>query len=339
MNDEISRLEKEVDQFITSSEEGLDKFKQKFLSRKGTVADLFSRISLYAVEERKILGHSLNNLKNLAQNKYDELTSSINSNIINSTNNEVEDDFTIPPKISIGSMHPITIVMHRMHDILSNIGFSLIEGPEIEDEWHNFTALNIPPDHPARDMQDTFYVTNGALRSQTSSAQIRAMERQKPPIRIMSYGKCYRNETISARSHCFFNQLEVLYLNTDVNFVDLKTTLLHFVQNLFGRDTKIRFRPSYFPFTEPSAEADISCTICKGNGCKICKNSGWLEMGGCGMVDPQVLMNCNIDPNLYSGFAWGFGIERIAMLIYQIDDIRLFTENNVGFLKQFASAY
>lgn len=338
MNDEISKLENEISHFVTDSVEELEKFKQKFLSRKGIIADLFSQMSAHAVEERKSLGVLLNSLKIIAQEKHAQLNQILNSGTIHSTNDELENDFTIPPKISIGSMHPITIVMDRMHNILSSIGFSLIDGPEIEDEWHNFTALNIPPDHPARDMQDTFYVTNGALRSQTSSAQIRVMEQQKPPIRIMSYGKCYRNETISARSHCFFNQLEVLYLNTDVSFVDLKTTFLHFVQNLFGKDTKIRFRPSYFPFTEPSAEADISCTICKGNGCKICKNSGWLEMGGCGMVDPQVLINCNIDPNLYSGFAWGFGIERIAMLMYQIDDIRLFTENNVGFLRQFASA-
>jgi phenylalanyl-tRNA synthetase alpha chain len=339
MNDEISKLEKEINDFITDTVEELDKFKHKFLSRKGVIANLFSQMSAYALEERKVLGGLLNNLKVLAHQKYDQINQSLNSSIINQDNSELDSDFTIPPKTSVGSMHPITIVMDKMHSILSKIGFSLIEGPEIEDEWHNFTALNIPPDHPARDMQDTFYVQNGALRSQTSSAQIRVMGNRKPPIRVMSYGKCYRNETISARSHCFFNQLEVLYINKDVSFLDLKTTFLHFVQNLFGRGTKIRLRPSYFPFTEPSAEADISCTICKGSGCKICKNSGWLEMGGCGMVDPQVLINCNIDPNIYSGFAWGFGIERVAMLIYQIDDIRLFTENNTLFLRQFAKAY
>lgn len=338
MTNEIKNLTEQIELYQISSAEELEIFKEKFLSRKGTIAELFSKLGKASPENRKKFGAQLNILKDFANKKFASFEEKfLNKSKIKNIYKK-EDDLTIPAPKSIGSMHPISIVIERVKNILINMGFAIVEGPEIEDEWHNFTALNVPEDHPARDMQDTFYVSKGALRSQTSSVEIRAMEKQEPPIRIVSIGKVYRKEAISARSHCFFNQMEALYINKDVSFADLKTTLLHFVKNIFGIDTKVRFRPSYFPFTEPSAEIDISCTLCKGNGCKICKHSGWVEIGGCGMTDPQVLINCKIDPNIYSGFAWGMGIERISMLLYQIDDIRLFTENDIRFLQQFVSA-
>jgi len=241
----------------------------------------------------------------------------------------------------LGAQHPITIVKNEITKIFEDIGFSISEGREIEDDWHNFTALNTPEDHPARDMQDTFYIQTNpeiVLRTQTSSVQVHLMEDNKPPIRTISPGRVYRNETVSARSHCQFHQIEGLYIDTHVSFADLKQTLLYFAQRYFGADTKIRMRPSFFPFTEPSAEVDISCTLCKGAGCNVCKYSGWLEILGCGMVDPQVLTNCKIDAGKYTGFAFGMGIERIAMLKYKVTDIRLFFENDVRFLKQFKSA-
>jgi phenylalanyl-tRNA synthetase alpha chain len=241
----------------------------------------------------------------------------------------------------VGSQHPISIIKQQIISIFSKIGFTVSEGREIEDDWHNFTALNTPENHPARDMQDTFYVSINpemVLRTQTSSVQVHIMEKQKPPIRTLSPGRVYRNEAISARAHCQFHQVEGLYIDTKVSFADLKQTLLYFAQEMFGTDTAIRLRPSYFPFTEPSAEMDISCTICKGAGCNVCKYSGWVEILGCGMVDPQVLENCGIDSNKFKGFAFGMGIERIAMLKYQVKDLRLFFENDVRFLKQFTSA-
>ena len=241
----------------------------------------------------------------------------------------------------LGSLHPINIVKKEITKIFEDIGFTLSEGREMEDDWHNFTALNTPEDHPARDMQDTFYIQTNpeiVLRTQTSSVQVHLMENNKPPIRTISPGRVYRNETVSARSHCQFHQIEGLYIDANVSFADLKQTILNFAQRFFGAETKIRLRPSFFPFTEPSAEVDISCTICKGAGCNICKYSGWLEILGCGMVDPQVLTNCGIDATKHTGFAFGMGIERIAMLKYKITDIRLFFENDVRFLKQFQSA-
>lgn len=339
MLEKINLFEKEIVATQPTSLQELESFSQKFLSRKSVIANLFPSIGKQSAEERKFLGEKLNHLKILAQEVYANHAAALQSESAekNVAYNAPLEDYTALPKISIGSKHPITTVSDRVCDILCKMGFALIDGPEIEDDWHNFTALNIPADHPARDMQDTFYVKGGfALRSQTSSAQIRAMETQTPPIRIVSCGRVYRNEAISARAHCFFNQIEALYVDEGVSFVDLKTALLHFLKQLFGADIKLRLRPSYFPFTEPSVEVDISCTICRGCGCKICKNSGWLEIGGAGMVDPQVLINCKIDPEVYSGFAWGMGIERIAMLLYQIDDLRLFTENDTAFLRQFS---
>ncbi|MBP9220521.1 MAG: phenylalanine--tRNA ligase subunit alpha, partial [Chitinophagales bacterium] len=237
-----------------------------------------------------------------------------------------------------GSRHPLTIIREELVNIFTRIGYSVVEGPEIEDDWHNFTALGMPEDHPARDMQDTFYVqTNPAilLRTHTSNVQIRVMEEQKPPIRIVALGRTYRNETISARAHCTFHQIELLYIDEGVTFADMKQTLLYLAQELYGADTKIRLRPSYFPFTEPSAEMDVSCFVCGGKGCAICKQTGWVEIGGCGMVDPVVLENCKIDSEKYTGFAFGFGLERMAILKYRINDIRLFSENDLRFLKQF----
>jgi phenylalanyl-tRNA synthetase alpha chain len=240
----------------------------------------------------------------------------------------------------LGSLHPLSITRKRILEIFERIGFNVSYGPEIEDDWHNFTALNFPENHPAREMQDTFFIEKDpdiALRTHTSSVQVRVMEKQKPPIRTLSPGRVFRNEAISVRAHCIFHQVEGLYVDKNVSFADLKQTMLYFSKEFFGKDTKIRLRPSYFPFTEPSAELDISCFICNQKGCKICKHTGWVEIGGCGMVDPNVLKNCNIDPEEYTGFAFGMGIERITMLKYQINDIRLFTENDVRFLRQFKS--
>jgi phenylalanyl-tRNA synthetase alpha chain len=248
-------------------------------------------------------------------------------------------DFTLPvPPDAVGSRHPLTIVRERMLQIFERMGFNISEGPEIEDDWHNFTALNFPLNHPAREMQDTFFVEKNpdvVLRTHTSSVQIRVMEKQKPPIRTISPGRVYRNEAISARAHCMFHQIEGLYVDKNVSFADLKQTLFHFVRELFGIEMEVRFRPSFFPFTEPSAEIDISCLICKGKGCNVCKHSGWVEIGGAGMLDPDVLKNCKIDAEEYSGFAFGMGIERIAMLKYQVRDLRLYTENDIRFLNQF----
>jgi phenylalanyl-tRNA synthetase alpha chain len=250
-------------------------------------------------------------------------------------------DLTLPPiSDTIGSLHPLSITKKRIIEIFERIGFNVSYGPEIEDDWHNFTALNFPENHPAREMQDTFFIEKNpdiALRTHTSSVQVRVMEKEKPPIRTLSPGRVFRNEAISVRAHCMFHQVEGLYVDKNVSFADLKQTMLYFAKEFFGKDTKIRLRPSFFPFTEPSAELDISCFICGQKGCKICKNSGWVEIGGCGMVDPNVLSKCNIDPEVYTGFAFGMGIERITMLKYQINDIRLFTENDVRFLKQFKS--
>ena len=276
-----------------------------------------------------------------------ELKDEINNKIINlqKKNKPIKKDLSVNGDLSkpgfpykLGSLHPLTIVENKILDIFSKIGFIISEGPEIEDDWHNFTALNFPEEHPARDMQDTFFINQDiALRTHTSSVQVRVMEKNQPPIRTISPGRVYRNEAISARAHCFFHQVEGLYIDKDVSFADMKQTLMYFTKAMFGNETKIRLRPSYFPFTEPSAEVDVSCTICKGKGCNVCKYSGWLEIMGCGMVDPNVLENCKIDPNLYSGYAFGMGVERIAQLIYEVNDLRLYSENDLRFLKQFSS--
>jgi phenylalanyl-tRNA synthetase alpha chain len=290
-------------------------------------------------EHKREMGKGLNELNLFAENKYEELKASGGKE---SAGSENDIDLTLPGNsLPTGSRHPISIVRNKIVSIFHRLGFAVAEGPEIEDDWHNFTALNLPENHPARDMQDTFYVSQNPawmLRTHTSSVQVREMEKGNLPIRIICPGRVFRNETISARAHCFFHQVEGLYIAGDVSFADLKQTLYFFVQEMFGKDIKVRFRPSYFPFTEPSAEMDISCLICGGEGCSVCKHTGWVEILGCGMVHPNVLENCGIDSKKYSGFAFGMGIERITMLKYQIKDLRIFSENDVRFLNQFASA-
>ena len=279
----------------------------------------------------------LNEVKNFVEGKFEELKNGLQ----NATSNSSNMDVSLPgPNLPIGTRHPISIIQNKIISIFNSLGFSIAEGPEIEDDWHNFNALNLPEDHPARDMQDTFYLNESPvwlLRTHTSSVQIREMQKGQLPLRIICPGRVYRNETISARAHCFFNQVEGLYIAENVSFADLKQTLYYFVKKMFGEDIQIRFRPSYFPFTEPSAEMDISCLICNGSGCNVCKKTGWVEILGCGMVHPNVLTNCGLDSEKYTGFAFGMGIERIAMLSYQVNDLRLFSENDQRFLQQFAS--
>ena len=334
---EVAQLAQEVAAFELADQEQLERFRNLYTGRKGRIADLFDGIKNIPPEQRKAYGQELNALKEQALHKFkakqEELAAADTALLA------PDFDFTLPViPLTLGTRHPLTLVRAEIIRIFERIGFNLSEGPEIEDDWHNFSALNFPENHPARDMQDTFFVGEGAamlLRTHTSSVQVRVMENQKPPIRTLSPGRVYRNEAISARAHCIFHQVEGLFIDANVSFADLKQTLYYFVQEMFGADTKIRFRPSFFPFTEPSAEIDISCLICKGVGCNICKQTGWVEIGGSGMVDPAVLQNCKIDPEIYSGFAFGMGIERIAMLKYQIKDLRLFTENDVRFLRQF----
>ena len=339
MKDKVRSYLKEIEEFAAESQEQLDEFRIKFLSKKGLIPALFAEMRNVAPEERKEFGALLNNLKNQAQQKINDLKESLESKK-ESKRDDV--DLTLPANfMEPGSRHPLSVVRNEIIDIFSRIGFSVSEGPEIEDDWHNFTALNFPEEHPARDMQDTFFIEKNpdiALRTHTSSVQVRVMEKEEPPIRSIFPGRVFRNEAISARAHCIFHQVEGLYIDENVSFADLKQTLYYFATELFGKGTKTRFRPSYFPFTEPSAEMDISCFICGGKGCKICKHTGWVEILGCGMVDPNVLENNNIDSKKYTGFAFGMGIERITMLKYQINDIRLFFENDLRFLKQFESA-
>ena len=316
----------------------LEQFRIKYFSKKGIIPDLFAKLKDIDADKRKKFGSKINDLKI----KIGEIIDKSKAELSVVSNNKNEVDYTLPADfLKIGSRHPISIVKNKIIDIFSKIGFDISEGPEIEDDWHNFTALNLPEYHPARDMQDTFYVSKNPdylLRTHTSSVQIRHMENNEPPIRTISPGRVYRNEDISARSHCFFHQIEGLYIDENVSFVDLKQTLLHFTKQLFGK-SKIRLRPSYFPFTEPSAELDIYWGLNSEADHKITKGTGWLEILGCGMVDPNVLENCNIDPKEYSGFAFGLGIDRIALLLHQIDDIRLLSENDVRFLEQFRSSF
>jgi phenylalanyl-tRNA synthetase alpha chain len=290
-------------------------------------------------DQKKLLGQRINDLKNMAQEKIDSFLSSADSSI-----SEKQDmDLTRPGKpLPLGSRHPVSIVRKEIIDIFSRVGFVISEGPEIEDDWHVFSALNFPHDHPARDMQDTFFIRMNPdilLRTHTSSVQVRVMQKQQPPIRTISPGRVFRNEAISARAHCIFHQVEGLYIDENVSFADLRQVLFYFSREMFGRETQIRLRPSFFPFTEPSAELDISCSICGGKGCNVCKYTGWVEIMGCGMVDPNVLENCHIDSERYTGYAFGMGIERIAMLKFQINDLRLFFENDKRFLDQFKAAY
>lgn len=344
MKDKIENYLSELQNEEIKDNNTLEKFRLKWLSRKGIIQSLMDEFkTIQDSNIKKELGKIINELKQKAQLFFDEKKKALENNI--SLN--IEEDLTIDcDLVKQGALHPLTIVRKRIIEIFSKIGFVVSDGPEIEDDWHNFTALNTPPDHPARDMQDTFYVDIPVqditqdlyvLRTQTSSVQIRVMENNEPPIRIICPGRVYRNETISARAHCQFHQVEGLYVDENVSFADLKTTLLYFVKEMFREDTQIRMRPSYFPFTEPSAEVDISCTICGGKGCSVCKHTGWVEIMGCGMVDPKVLDNCGISSRKYTGFAFGMGIERIAMLKYRINDLRLFFENDIRFLKQFSS--
>ncbi len=341
MLEKIHKLLEEVESFGAQTKEQVEEYRIKWLSKKGEVTALFDDFKDVPSDLKKEVGQKLNLLKTKAQEKINHLKEKFDSEA--DANEKQGVDLTLPalPTLQAGSRHPLSLVKNQIIDIFSRIGFTVSDGKEIEDDWHNFSALNTPENHPARDMQDTFYVNINpemVLRTQTSSVQVHIMEYQKPPIRTISPGRVYRNEAISARAHCQFHQVEGLYIDEKVSFADLKQTLLYFSKEMFGAETKIRLRPSYFPFTEPSAEMDISCTICKGEGCNVCKYTGWVEILGCGMVDPQVLTNCGIDANKYKGFAFGMGIERITMLKYQIKDLRLFFENDVRFLKQFTSA-
>jgi phenylalanyl-tRNA synthetase alpha chain len=381
MQSKISQYSSEIEAFEPKTAEELETFRIKFLGTKGIIKDLFDEFKAVSAEEKRILGKVLNQFKQLAEAKFNDYKDSFTST---KQDNAAFQDLTLTGEgFEIGGRHPLSLVRKEIVEIFKRLGFVVAEGPEIEDDWHNFSALNFPEEHPARDMQDTFFVegpspllssslegkgvqdgflkekeinisenkninsaspsgqispTSGgayALRTHTSSVQVRLMEAGKPPFRALMPGRVYRNEAISARAHCFFHQVEGLYVDENVSFADLKQTLYYFVQELYGEDTKVRFRPSYFPFTEPSAEMDISCTICKGEGCQMCKYSGWVEILGCGMIDPNVLDNVNIDSKKYTGFAFGMGIERITNLKYQIKDLRLFSENDIRFLKQF----
>lgn len=339
MLEKINSLLSEVEAFAAQSKEQVEEYRIKWLSKKGQITSLFDDFKTAAPDVKREMGQKLNELKTKAQDKISELKEKFDVSASPAADKQI--DLTLPsdPSIRTGSRHPLSLVKNQITDVFARIGFTVSDGREIEDDWHNFTALNTPENHPARDMQDTFYVQldpEMVLRTQTSSVQVHIMENQKPPIRTISPGRVYRNEAISARAHCQFHQVEGLYIDEKVSFADLKQTLNFFAKELFGTETKIRMRPSYFPFTEPSAEVDISCTICKGEGCNVCKYTGWVEILGCGMVDPQVLDNCGIDSKKYSGFAFGMGIERITMLKYRVKDLRLFFENDVRFLNQFS---
>lgn len=342
LKEKIERLEAEIAEAKARTAEEVEQFRIAMLGRNGVVTNLFEEFRQVAGEEKREFGQRMNRLKQAAQTRLDELKASITGN---GPKAERQQDLTRPALTEpVGSLHPITIVRERIIDVFARIGFTVSQGPEVEDDHHNFTALNFPPDHPARDMQDTFFVHDPvsgdkkdlALRTHTSSVQVRVMESSKPPIRTISPGRVYRNEAISARAHCMFHQVEGLYVDKGVSFAELKGTLDYFVKSMFGADVVIRMRPSYFPFTEPSAEVDMSCTICGGKGCNVCKHSGWVEIMGCGMVDPAVLTNCGIDPEVYSGFAFGMGVERIAQLTYRVPDLRLYWENDVRFLDEFS---
>ena len=337
--EKIEAYRQEIEHFEIRDARQLEEFRIKFLGTKGITKSLFGEMKNVPPDQKKEFGQVLNDFKQFAEARF-ESAKEIAGN--GKAVKEKSLDLSLPgDPVEIGARHPITLVRNRMINIFQRLGFSVADGPEIEDDWHNFTALNLPENHPARDMQDTFYIHQNPdwlLRTHTSNVQIREMQKGKLPIRIICPGRVYRNETISARSHCFFHQVEGLYIDEQVSFADLKQTLYFFVQEMFGKDVKVRFRPSYFPFTEPSAEMDISCFICGGKGCRICKHSGWVEILGCGMVHPKVLENCGIDPNKYTGYAFGMGIERPALLLYDVNDIRLFSENDIRFLKQFDSA-
>ena len=336
---QIEQYKKEIEATQVSNKEALEAFRIKYLGTKGLVKSIMGEMKNVPVEQKKEAGQLLNEFKIFTETFFEGLSQSVDTDTA-ATSDAI--DTSLPGKpFNLGSRHPISIVHNKIVSIFQRLGFSVAEGPEIEDDWHNFTALNLPENHPARDMQDTFYISQNPdwlLRTHTSSVQIREMAKKELPLRIICPGRVYRNETISARAHCFFNQVEGLYIAENVSFADLKQTLYFFVKEMFGENVKVRFRPSYFPFTEPSAEMDISCLICGGEGCSVCKRTGWVEILGCGMVHPSVLENCGIDSKKYTGFAFGMGIERITMLTYQVKDLRLFSENDVRFLNQFTQA-
>jgi phenylalanyl-tRNA synthetase alpha chain len=335
MKDKINNITEEFEKIKNTKSITAEDFRLKFLVKKGIIPSLFQEMKALAPEDKKRWGKILNDLKKSANEIYKILKEKEDS--LKEEKRLI--DYTLPGEpLNAGNLHPLTKVRNEIVDIFIRLGYNISEGPEIEDDWHNFSALNFPEDHPARDMQDTFFIHRNPdylLRTHTSSVQVRVMEETSPPIRTISPGRVFRNEAISARAHCIFHQVEGLYIDKDVSFADLKQTLIHFAKEMFGKDTEIRLRPSYFPFTEPSAEMDVTCLICKGKGCHVCKQTGFVEIMGCGMVDPNVLKNCGIDPSTYSGFAFGMGIERIAMLKYKINDLRLFFENDIRFLGQF----
>lgn len=332
----IEAYRQEINDYAGTGAEAAEQFRITYLGTKGLIKNLMGEMKHVPADRKKEFGQILNDFKQFTEARYTVLKEAGSNGQQSSV---VAIDLSLPgDTISVGSRHPISMMRNRIVSIFQRLGFSVAEGPEIEDDWHNFTALNLPEYHPARDMQDTFYISTDPawlLRTHTSNIQIREMEKGVLPLRIICPGRVYRNETISARSHCFFHQVEGLYIDENVSFADLKQTLYFFVKEMYGNDVSVRFRPSYFPFTEPSAEMDISCQLCKGKGCNVCKYTGWLEILGCGMVHPKVLEHCNIDPAKYTGFAFGMGVERPALLKYGINDIRLFSENDVRFLKQF----
>lgn len=332
----IAAFSKEIKEYSISNADELEKFRITYLGSKNKIKDLFGEIKSVDADKRKSVGQLLNELKNQANDKFND-----NKNLGSKKNKKSQTniDLSAPAQLRSGSRHPLSIVRNEIEEIFSRIGFTISKGPEIEDDWHNFSALNFPDDHPARDMQDTFFIDNEySLRTHTSSVQIRVMENTAPPIRTISPGRVFRNEAISARAHCIFHQVEGLYIDKGVSFADLKQVLYYFAREMFGQDSTVRFRPSYFPFTEPSAEMDVSCNICGGKGCNICKYTGFVEILGCGMVDPNVLENCQIDNEIYSGYAFGMGIERMTMLKFGINDLRLFFENDLRFLSQFENS-
>ena len=338
MDELLKKMMERIDAFVPANQAELEAFKVQFLGKKGELTSLFGKMKDIPAEQRKDFGLQVNKVKEAAQSKFDLFFEKFENESFQTKSNI---DLSLPANFShLGGRHPLSIVTNKIYEIFGRIGFSVSYGPEIEDDWHNFTALNFPKEHPARDMQDTFFIEKDpdiALRTHTSSIQVRIMETTKPPIRTICAGRVFRNESITARAHCIFHQVEGLYIDKNVSFADLKQTLMYFAKEMFGEQTKIRLRPSYFPFTEPSAEMDISCDICGGKGCNLCKYSGWVEILGCGMVDPNVLENCGIDSKVYSGFAFGMGIERMTQQIFKTKDIRMFFENDIRFLSQFNS--
>ena len=337
MLDKIKALLQEVENMKAANAEELEALRIKYLSKKGEISALMNDFRNVAADQKREVGKYLNELKETTQSKINELKESFEN--VQTANDDIDLTRTAYP-IELGTRHPLSLVKKEICDIFGRLGFSIAEGPEIEDDWHVFSALNFPPEHPARDMQDTFFIEKNPdilLRTHTSSIQVRTMEHQKPPIRVICPGRVFRNEAISYRAHCIFHQVEGLYVDENVSFADMKQSILYFAKEMFGEKSRIRMRPSYFPFTEPSAEVDVSCNLCGGKGCNVCKHTGWLEIMGCGMVDPNVLKASGIDPEKYSGFAFGMGVERIAMLKFGVKDLRLYFENDVRFLRQFDS--